>query len=121
MTIDISYNEKEQFVLVKTTGDYSIEDVDDFLRKAADFAKSIGCSRILLDHRGCKFTAGTLGIHQVTKYLEGYGFDGKLKGAVVYDQDAEKYRFADTVSQNWSMGMLRFFNDCELAKTWLLE
>jgi hypothetical protein len=68
VTLDISYNEKKQFVLVKTTGDYSITDVDDFLNKSI-----------------------------------------------------EKYRFADTVSQNWSMGILRFFDDCELAKKWLLE
>lgn len=121
MTLDISYNKKERFVLVKTTGDYSITDVDDFLNKSVDFARSIGCFRILYDHRDCQFIAETIGIHSVTKYLENYGFDGKFRGAVVYDQDAEKYRFADTVSQNWSMGILRFFDDFELAKKWLLE
>jgi len=119
--IEIEYVEKEHYVYLRTTGDYTTKDVDDFLKKATEFAKKFNCFRILLDHRNCKFTAEIIDIHRITKYLKKYGFNIKYKGAVVYNQDHEKYAFADTVAHNWSMGVLRFFDDFETAKKWLRE
>ncbi len=119
--IEIEYIEKEKFVYVKTTSNYSADDVKEFLLEATEFAKQFNCDKILLDHRNCRFEARIIHIHQITKYLNKYGFNLKTKGAVVYDQDNEKYRFADIVTQNWSHGILRFFDDYEVAKKWLIE
>lgn len=119
--IEISYIEEEAYVYVKTTSTFTIKDVDRFLKDSMISAKEHQCHRILLDHRKCKFEAEVIEIHSITKYLEKYGFNIKYKGAVVYDQDDEKYEFADTVAQNWSNGVIRFFNDYDKAKAWLLK
>lgn len=119
--IEIASIEKEKIVHLKTTSDYSNKDVDGFLKTAIEFAKQHDCYRIILDHRNCRFRAGTMDIYNITRHLDKYGFNAKYKGAVVYDQDYDKYEFADTVSHNWSMGVLRFFDDINTAKQWLLE
>lgn len=118
--IEISYNKEEDFVYVRTTATYTPKDVDKFLSDSLTFAKEKQTSRVLYDHRGTKFEANILDIHNITKYLINRGFNIRLKGAVVYDQNEEKYKFADTVAHNWSKGVLRFFDDFQSAKDWLL-
>ena len=119
--MEIEYVEEEQYVYLRTNKDYEARDVDVFLKEATTFAKQHHCFRILIDHRDCRFTAGVYDIHRITKNLDRYGFDFKYKGAVLYNQDKDKYSFADTVAHNWSLGVLRFFDDSIEAKNWLFE
>ncbi|WP_289054062.1 hypothetical protein [Carboxylicivirga marina] len=118
---ELEYIEKDKIAYLKTKSSYSKADVEGFLLKATEFAKKFNCYKILLDHRDCKFEAKIIDIHLIAKYLDKYGFNKKYKGAVVYNQDSEKYGFANTVAYNWSFGIMRFFDDYEMAKEWLLE
>ncbi|MBC35260.1 MAG: hypothetical protein CL663_04375 [Bacteroidetes bacterium] len=117
----VSYNSDEHFVYVVTTGHYSIKDTGKFLRDGVKLADKNNCTKLIMDHRDCEFTASYLEINSIAKYLNSLGFGYKYTGAVIYNQDHEKYDFADTVSQNWSSGVLRFFDDIEEAKKWLLS
>ena len=119
--IEMHYINNEDYVYLKTTEDYTTSDVDTFLKQAVEYAKKHNTNRILLDHRGCNFFAEILEIHQITKFLEKYGIGIEFRASVVYDRDVEKYKFADTVAQNWSMGVMKFFDDFKTAKDWLLR
>lgn len=119
--VNIEYVEDENFVYLKTNGDYTARHVEKFLAQVTEFAKEKNCFRIILDHRNCKFSAEVFEIHRITKHLDKYGFDIKFKGAVVYDQDRFNYTFANTVTKHWSMGILKFFDDFNNAKSWLLN
>lgn len=118
--ITLSYDPEEKFVYLKTNQAYSAEHVDEFLPESIRFAKQNRCFRILMDHRDCEFRAPIIEIHRITKNLAQYGYNVQYRGAVVYNQNQDKYTFADTVAHNWSMGVLRFFDDYATAKEWLL-
>lgn len=118
---EIDYISGEGFIYVKTLCDYTIDDVDKFLRAAAEYASKYTCNKLLIDHRECNFIASIMEIHETAKFLERFGLNVKMKGVVVYNRDEDKYAFADTVSSNWSMGILCFMDNFDKAKEWLLS
>lgn len=117
--IKIENHKEDGHIYVWTTGVFTIEDVKKFLTDAVEMCQDTGCKKILLDHRGSPFSADIFEIYSVATNLTSFGFDISFHGAVIYNQDHEKYRFADDVSMNWSYGILRFFDTIEQGRNWL--
>lgn len=117
--IEINYIEDQNIVYVVTKGQFDINDVKQFLKDSAQLAHEKGCHKVLLDHRDSPFIANIFEVYSVARNLQSFGFDIDLRGAVIYNRDQEKYVFADTISTNWSFGILRFFNSIDRGNDWL--
>ena len=117
----ITHNKEEGYIYLKTTESFTIKDVKVFLRDLVKHADEYQCNRMVIDHRGAEFKASVMEINSIAKYLNSLGFGYKYIGAVVFDRDYEKYEFADAVSKNWSSSVLRFFDNIDEAKKWLLS
>jgi S-methylmethionine-dependent homocysteine/selenocysteine methylase len=113
-------NREEQYVSFTLTTSFSADDLYWYMKLAADTAKSHKCTNILIDCRNCNFTSNIIEIHYLAKRMNGLGINPKLKSAIVFNQDNEKFQFADTVSHNWPTSCtIRYFNTLEKAKYWL--
>jgi len=119
--MQLKYIENDDFILLKTDETLNREIIEKLIRACVECAEEHNCNRILMDHRDCKVDADIVEIFEIAKNIMKFGVTFRHRGAVVYNIDDDKYRFADNVINNSSGGVIKFFNDFEIAKGWLLE
>ena len=119
--MDLKYIENDNIVLITTNDALNKESIMALIRETITFAEHHSCFRILFDHRECQVDAEKTEIFDITKNLENYGITFEHKAAVVFNVDGAKYRFADTVIEYLSGGVVHFFDDYGLARKWILE
>lgn len=119
--MELVYIKNEDLILIRTNDSLGRDAIVKLIRETVKYADQYNCYQILFDHRDCKIEAEKKEIFDITRNLSEHGITFNHVCAVVFNIDGNKYRFADTVIENLSGGTVRFFDDYETAKRWVLK
>ena len=120
MDWEISFDEKESILFVKTRGIMNKDTHKAMMKRCLKITKEKNCRRWLIDNS--KITSqkmGTLDIHSTPQVFTDLGFPLNLRIAeVIIKKYADDFGFFETVCQNRGY-MVSIFYDVELALQWL--
>ena len=120
MDWEISFDEKENILFVKTRGILDVKSNTAMTKECLEVIKEKNCRRWLIDNQKITFQAfGTFDIHSLPKLYEELGFPRNLRLAEVTLKEYERdFSFYETVCYNRGY-MVSVFYDVESALQWL--
>ncbi len=120
MNWEISFNEKESILFVKTYGILDVKSNMAMTKECIEMIKEKKYSRWLIDNRKIIFQEfDTLDIHSLPKLYDKLGFPRNLRLAeVTLKEYASDFSFYETVCRNRGY-MVSVFYDVESAFHWL--
>ena len=122
MDWEISFDEKENILFVKTHGIMDTATNKAMIKECLDVIKKKNCRRCLVDNQEIKSqNIGTLDIHSIPKLYDELGFPRDLRLAeVTLKNYAEDFGFFETVCRNRGY-MVSVFFDVASALQWLRQ
>jgi hypothetical protein len=120
MNWEVSYDEKENILFVKTYGILDVKTNTAMTKECIEMVKEKNCSRWLIDNRKITRQAfGTLDIHSLPTLYDELGFPRHVRLAeVTLKEYASDFSFYETVCRNRGY-MVSVFYDVESALQWL--
>lgn len=122
MDWEISFDEKENILFVKTHGIMNMATNKTMIEECLDMIKKKNCRRCLVDNSEITSqNIGTLDIHSIPKLFTDLGFPRELRIAeVALKKYAEDFGFLETVCHNNGYQVSVFYN-VESALQWLKQ
>ena len=109
--------------LVVGTTDYNLNNttLKKVIKSAVVFAKENNCRKILFDHTASVLEASIIELFNITADLSVFGMTKDFRCAVIYNSEGEKYEFSEQVINNRSNPIVKFFDDINEGRSWLLD
>jgi hypothetical protein len=122
MDWEISFDEKENILFVKTRGIMDIDTHKTMMKECLKMSKEKNCGRWLIDNSEITSQRmGTFDIHSVPQLFDGFGFSPRLQIAEVsLKKYANDFGFLETVCRNRGYALSVFY-DVESALQWLKQ
>lgn len=120
MPYEIKYDEANDCVICRMSGELRIPELLDFGANAAALLKEHDCWRLLNDMREVKKLPSVVDIYNLPRLVGESEFPQQAKRAVVFSKDEKDYQFLETVSVNRGQ-LLKVFDDIDDALAWLLD
>ncbi len=122
MDWEISFDEKENILFVKTRGVLDVISNAAMTKECIEMVKEKKCSKWLIDNRKITFQAfSTLDIHSLPKLYDELGFPRNLRLAeVTLKEYGRDFSFYETVCRNRGYTVSVFY-DVESALQWLKQ
>ena len=120
MDWEISFDEKENILFVKTHGIMDTATNKTMIKEFLEVIKKKNCRRCLVDNREIESQKiGTLDIHSIPAIFDEFGFPRDLRLAeITLKKYANDFSFFETVCHNKGYMVSAFF-DVESALQWL--
>jgi hypothetical protein len=122
MKWEMSFNEKDNILFVKTNGVMDMENTRVLIKEFLEVIKQQDCRRALVDNSEIEAqNVGTVDIYTLPKLYTELGFPRDLRLAEVYSKnDQTDFDFYETVCRNNGYSV-SVFTDVESALQWLKQ
>ncbi|KAB2888787.1 MAG: hypothetical protein F9K32_15225 [Desulfobulbaceae bacterium] len=118
MKYTLSYDQKRDIIVGRIEGEMVPALVKEMASEFAGLVRSSGCHRLLNDLRGARITPSTFDIYSMPRIVDERELPLTCRRALVISEEAEDFRFLETVSVNYGQ-QVRIFTDPAAAVEWL--
>ena len=119
MNYHFTFNEQNQFLQTKISGELNLETLPGFGTDLVEELGKYGCDKVLHDCREAKLEFTMSDYFEIPKIVRQRDLRLGIRRAIVYQNDAEKWTFYETIAANRGENV-RVFTSFEKAKEWLL-
>jgi len=120
MKYDLKYDDDTKCIICKMSGKLHLADLPQYGFHLASMLKEHHCKRVLQDLTEVNLKLSIVDFLDVPKLAREKNISHDVKRAIIYNKDAENWRFYETVAFN-RLENVRVFRDSHKAKEWLME